>query len=272
MPQNTRSKEMVNVMRDLFNQDIYKTPEEVCKRNRGFLDKIHLFQVFMHCITTSRKLALQNKYDAQAWEMASYNYFKGVENYGGCYELSGLSRLSSFKEPVVFISNHMSTLETFVFPCLLLQTGNISFVVKESLTTNPLFGPVMRGTNPIVVKRKNPREDFEVVMQQGMEKLKQGVSVIIFPQSTRSTVFRPEEFNSIGIKLAKKAGVSVMPIAIKTDFWGNGKWVKDLGPIYFNKKIHMHFGEKMSITANGKEQHQQIVRFIEEHIKQWSVS
>ena len=54
-------------------------------------------------------------------------------------------------------------------------------------------------------------------------------------------VFKPEEFNSIGVKLAKKAGVPVVPVAIKTDFWGNGRIIKELGPIDNKKTIHIKF-------------------------------
>ena len=73
----------------------------------------------------------------------------------------------------------------------------------------------MRSRNPIVVGRTDPRKDFETVMNGGAERLKNGISIIIFPQSTRSLDFKPEEFNSLGVKLAKKAGVQVVPVAIK---------------------------------------------------------
>ncbi len=104
-------------------------------------------------------------------------------------------------------------------------------MVKESLVRHPLFGDVMRSRDPIVVGRTDPRKDLEAVMNGGMELLSKGISIVIFPQSTRSVEFRPEEFNSLGVKLAKKAGVKVVPVALKTDFWGNGKVIRELGPL-----------------------------------------
>jgi 1-acyl-sn-glycerol-3-phosphate acyltransferase len=106
-------------------------------------------------------------------------------------------------------------------------------------------------------------------MNDGTERLKNGISIVIFPQSTRSVEFKPEEFNSLGVKLAKKAGVVVIPIALKTDFWGNGKLVKELGPLDHKKHIHIKFGDPMHITGNGKEENQKIIDFIKGSLEEW---
>lgn len=128
----------------------------------------------------------------------------------------------------------------------------VTFVVKDSLVKHPFFGPIMRARNPIVVSRSNSREDFQTVMKRGQELLSEGISIIIFPQSTRTVEFKPKEFNSLGVKLARTAKVQVIPVAIKTDFWGNDKYLKDLGPIDRSKPIHMAFGEPLSIDGSGK--------------------
>jgi len=49
------------------------------------------------------------------------------------------------------------------------------------------------------------------------------ISVLIFPQTTRDLRFDPNKFNTLGIKLAKRAKVPVIPVAVKTDAWGMGK-------------------------------------------------
>jgi 1-acyl-sn-glycerol-3-phosphate acyltransferase len=127
----------------------------------------------------------------------------------------------------------------------------------------------MKSRNPVVVGRKDPRKDFETVMNEGYDLLTKGISIIIFPQSTRSAVFIPSEFNSLGVKLAKKAGVPVVPVAIKTDFWGNGKIIKEIGRIDHTKEIHIKFGEPFTIRGNGKEENQNVINFIVENLKLW---
>ena len=84
-------------------------------------------------------------------------------------------------------------------------------------------------------------------MNGGVDLLNKGISIVIFPQSTRSVEFNPEDFNSLGVKLARKANVDIVPIALKTDWWGNGKLIKELGPIDRHKHIHIKFGEPMKI-------------------------
>jgi 1-acyl-sn-glycerol-3-phosphate acyltransferase len=153
--------------------------------------------------------------------------------------------------------------------CIIGTQKELTFVVKESLVKHPLFGDVMRSRNPIIVGRTDPRKDLEAVMIGGVDLLNSGISIVIFPQSTRSVEFKPEEFNSLGVKLAKKAGVTVVPIALKTDFWGNGKLIKEIGPLDHKKHIHIKFGEPMKITGNGKDENQRIIDFIKTSLEEW---
>jgi len=83
--------------------------------------------------------------------------------------------------------------------------------------------------------------------------------------------FIPERFNTIGIKLAKKASVPVIPFALKTDFWGTGKIFKDFGQIgKFSKKIFFEFLKPIVISGNGKEEHEIIINFIQGKLKEWN--
>jgi 1-acyl-sn-glycerol-3-phosphate acyltransferase len=130
----------------------------------------------------------------------------------------------------------------------------------------------MKAINAIGVGRQNPREDFQIIMKEGKANLSEGTSIVIFPQSTRTIEFIPENFNSIGVKLAKPAGVKVLPIAVKTDFWGNGKILKDFGSIHREIPVYVNIGEAMEITGNGKAEHKEIVNFIQTNLNNWSTN
>ena len=220
-------------------------------------------------VLRTRKEAIRKVYDTKAWADSSFEIFRYIEKIGGKFHITGMENITRPAGPVIFISNHMSTLETMIFPCIIAPLREVTFVVKESLVNHPLFGDVMRSRNPVVVGRTDPRKDFEAVMNGGITLLNKGISLIIFPQSTRNLEFNPDEFNSLGVKLAKKAGVEVVPIAIKTDFWGNGKWIKELGPIDRHKPIHIKFGDSFSITGSGKEENQRIIDFIKSSLEEW---
>lgn len=213
-------------------------------------------------VLKGRKLALKGAYTDEAWATSSFNILKAIEKSGGKVFIDGLENIEKVDGPAVFVSNHMSTLETFVFPCIIAPVKKVTLVVKESLVKQSLFGPIMRSRNPIVVSRKNPRQDLVNVLSQGKELLNNGTSIILFPEGTRQKEFDPEKFNSLGIKLAKEAGVPVIPVAIKTDFWENGKLVKDVGPVKRKEPICFSFGEPLYVNGNGKAEHKQVLDFI----------
>jgi len=194
-----------------------------------------------------------------------------LEDVGVRFEVENTSAFRKLESPCVFISNHMSTLETFVFSCIIEPYRKMTFVIKEGLIRYPFFKHIMVTLDPIVVTRENPREDFRIVLKEGQERLSRGISVVVFPQTTRNPIFDPSTFNTIGVKLAAKAKVPVIPIAIKTDAWGNSDWfIRDFGKIDPNKPVHICFGEPIDIQGNGKAEHEQIVRFIEGKLREWA--
>ena len=222
-------------------------------------------------VLRARKMAVRGLYDDSAWAESSFGVLRTIERNRGRFEITGIDRVRSAagQGPLIFISNHMSTLETQVLPALIAPFMPVTFVVKERLATSPVFGPIMRSRDPITVGRKNPREDLEAVLQGGVERLQRGVSIIVFPQSTRSPVFNPEAFNTLGIKLASEAGVPVMPIAVKTDFWGDEGLFRGFGPIRPERTIHIEFGSLLKVAGRGKDQHLEIVKFIESRLSRW---
>jgi 1-acyl-sn-glycerol-3-phosphate acyltransferase len=163
----------------------------------------------------------------------------------------------------------MSTLETFVLPTVILSAKRMTYVVKRELTSYPVFGHVMRARDPIVVGRANPRDDLKAVLEGGAQRLAAGVSVVVFPQTTRTPVFDPAHFNTIGVKLARRAGVPVVPIALKTDAWGNGPIVKDIGRIDPAKTVHIEFGAPLQVPGTGATEHQRVIDFIRERLLAW---
>jgi 1-acyl-sn-glycerol-3-phosphate acyltransferase len=119
------------------------------------------------------------------------------------------------------------------------------------------------------VQRTDPRKDFQTVMNEGKNKLSKGISMVIFPQSTRRAEFVPGEFNKLGVKLARAAGIKVVPVAVKTDFWQNGRLVKDMGPIYRDRPIYIEFGESIDVHGSGKEENRLIMDFIASRLEKW---
>ena len=92
---------------------------------------------------------------------------------------------------------------------------------------------------------------------------------MVFPQATRQVRFDPGAFNTLATKLAARAGVPVVPIALKTDFVGVGRLIKEFGRVDRQKPIHIRFGPPLPVTGTGRETQAQVVDFISASLREW---
>jgi 1-acyl-sn-glycerol-3-phosphate acyltransferase len=253
-----------------FAGDTYHTGQKKIGWFSRNLPSVAFYWGVILLVTRNALTARKGRYDVVAWHAGSAETVRILESVGCRLDITGLDNLKNLEEPCIFIANHMSTLEAFVLPSVLM-TGktDLTYVVKRSLTEYPVFKHVMQSRNPIVVDRVNPRDDLKAVMEEGVKRLRDGYSIIIFPQHTRSVKFDPEAFNSIGIKLARKAGVKVVPVALLTWAWSQGKIHKDFGPIIPSRPIHFAIGEPIEVTGKGQEAHEHVIAFIQEHLAKW---
>ncbi|MCG6909104.1 MAG: 1-acyl-sn-glycerol-3-phosphate acyltransferase [Deltaproteobacteria bacterium] len=242
-----------------------KKPTWLASKVPGFI----FYSNAVWAVIAASRLARRGLYSARDRIHSSLSILKSLEYLGTDVRVENLDMLSKLKNPCVFVSNHMSVLETFIFPCLILPYKAYTVVLKHSLMQYPVFKHVLRSLDPIVVGRTNPRQDFRTVMEEGLANLKNNISVLIFPQTTRALDFDPAKFNTLGIKLAKRAKVPVIPVAVKTDAWGIGKWVKDLGRIDPSKPVRVCFGEPVHISGAGKTEHRSTIDFIAAKLACW---
>ncbi|MBC9866957.1 MAG: 1-acyl-sn-glycerol-3-phosphate acyltransferase [Opitutae bacterium] len=215
-------------------------------------------------------LAKRGLYDDPAWCRSSFDIFKAIEGVGIQCSIRNLKAVTELSSPFIVVGNHMSTLETFLLPYLICPHQKFTYIVKESLIRYPVFKHIMISRNPIVVGRRSAKEDFVRVMKEGTKRIEAGYSLAVFPQTTRMTQFDPARFNSIGVKLAKRAGVPIIPLALKTDAWGTSKWFKDFGKVRPRLDVHMAFGNSLPITSIGREEQKAIISHIEQNLRKWT--
>jgi len=210
--------------------------------------------------------------DRVEWAKSSYSIIRSLEDVGVKIEISGLENVEGLDGQCVFVANHMSVLETFILPAILLPYKDLTFIIKRGLIKYPIIRHIMLATDAIVVDRKNPRNDLVKVLRDGVLKVNAGKSVVVFPQTTRSTLFDPKKFNTLGVKLAKRAGVPVIPVALKTDAWGCGSILKDFGRIDPCIDVHLAFGRPLFIRNRGVEEHGSVIDYIDSKLKKWGSS
>jgi 1-acyl-sn-glycerol-3-phosphate acyltransferase len=229
--------------------------------------RFHL-RVFGIYLRANRHVA-RGRFGNEAYARQAWDILRIAESAGARVQVRGLHPIARSNGPVVVVGNHMSSLETLLVPGFLLPFRTVAFVVKASLERHPVFGPIMRAVPRVTVGRTNPRDDLHQVLTQGKAHLERGVSVVIFPQATRRVEFDVAAFNTLGVKLAGRAGVPVVPLALKTDFFANGRWIKDVGMIDPDRGVFFEFGAPLRVEGNGRATHAAVVRHIGAHLQAW---
>lgn len=247
----------------------YRTPENQSSWLAQRLPGLFLYtRIILEVLAASRRCN-RNTYTLEKKIASTSNILRALERIGTEVFVENMSAFIDLKAPCIFVANHMSALEAFILPRFIMPYRKITFVIKKSLTEYPILKHAINSLHPIVVDRKNPRQDLRAVLDQGFNCLKQNISVLIFPQTTRSTHFDPAQFNTLGIKLAKKSRLPIVPIALKTDAWNIGRRLKDFGKIDPSKPVRMAFGDPIHVTGNGKQEHQEILAFIGDTLRSW---
>ncbi|TNJ40066.1 1-acyl-sn-glycerol-3-phosphate acyltransferase [Chlorobaculum thiosulfatiphilum] len=90
---------------------------------------------------------------------------------------------------------------------------NLRFVAKEELGKIPVFGPALKSGGYVFIKRGQNREALQSMLQAA-ETLKQGRSIHIFPEGTRSKTGEILPFKRGAFIIAEKAKVPVLPVTI----------------------------------------------------------
>ncbi len=126
-------------------------------------------------------------------------------------KVSGLEKLQKNKR-YVFIANHQSGLDIPVLYAGLNRS--ISFIAKKELFYIPIFGWGMVVVGHIWIDRSNARKARESILRAVKHLQKAQVSLILFPEGTRSADGSIGEFKTGSFSLALQAGVEVVPVVI----------------------------------------------------------
>ena len=228
-----------------------------------------LFFVFPYCAVREFFRSLTT----ELWAICCFRTVQKAERFGIKVTADGWEHRNAYKGPVVYLSNHMSTLETIMLPPVLLTYGPFNVFVKASLSRLPALKRAAAHMGLIPLGRRSPREDLMQVFREGVARLQEGRSILIFPQGSREKVFSRKLYSSIGAKLAEKAGVPVIPIAVKTDCAptrpdGKG-WLKDFGTVDPTKEIRLRCGPLL--TGSAKEMHQKVFDWIKAQLEEWGL-
>ncbi len=168
-----------------------------------------------------------------AWRYACINvYAKSVIRAlsmlcGITYTVEGREHIPQF--PVIIFCKHQSTWETFVLQVIF---DKISFVFKNELLWIPFFGWGLACMKPIAIKRGSGKKAVNQLVTGGIRRLQEGISVVIFPEGTRTKATGPGRYHVGGAVLAAESGYPIVPVAHHAgEFWPRKGFLKMPGHI-----------------------------------------
>ena len=174
---------------------------------------IKAFFISIHCIIVAVVTIIVSPFDRKG-RITHYlsKYFGGgiLLIAGVKVETQGLEKLNA-SDNYIFISNHLSY---FDIPILMKAIpNNVRFIYKDSLTKIPILGWGMYLGKYIPINRDNVREAMKS-LKKAAERIQNGISVVIFPEGTRSMDGTPGEFKRGMFVMADEAKVPLVPTTI----------------------------------------------------------
>lgn len=166
------------------------------------------------------------KVDVYADEVASKWSRSLVKIAGGKVKVIGEEKIPT-EGPIVFVANHQSN---FDIPLLLgyINTKK-GFIAKAETKKMPIVGGWMTFMQCVFMDRSNPRAAIKAILQ-GVEIVKSGHALVIFPEGTRSVDGSVGEFKAGSFKLAMKANAMIVPITISGSYDMMRKGQKTIHP------------------------------------------
>lgn len=146
-------------------------------------------------------------------------------------DVDDMRRLQKQDSGICFVSNHQSLLD------IPLAVGNVrvdaGFIAKKELAYVPLLNLVVLCTHSIFLDRKNLRKGAKAI-GKGASNMRKGVSMMVFPEGTRSKTGLMVSFRRGSFKLAIRSGCPVVPMVIvgSRDLVENRRSVFQTGDVY----------------------------------------
>ena len=115
------------------------------------------------------------------------------------------------EKPQIFMANHQSDFDILIV--LAHIPGQFRWIAKKELFKIPIFGKAMRNAGYIEIDRQNHEKALKS-LDEAAQKIREGKSVVTFPEGTRSKDGNIRPFKQGMFHLAIRSGVPIVPISI----------------------------------------------------------
>ena len=164
------------------------------------------------------------------------------------------------KGPVVYVSNHQSYADILALLHVIKhQTG---FIAKDELAGIPVFSKWIKRIGSLFILRGDVRESLKTI-SEGADMIKDGYSLVIFPEGTRSRGGAIAEFKPGSLKLATKAKATIVPLSID----GSYRMYEETGSINKDVTIRITVHEPVDTALLDRKEQAELAQRLEKIIK-----
>lgn len=193
--------------------------------------------------------------------------FRAIIKVAGIHiTVKGLENIPK-DQAVLYVGNHRSYFDIVIGYTLVPdRTG---FVAKKEMEKIPLLSSWMGLVNCLFLDRKNIKEGLKTILT-GIEKVKSGISIWIFPEGTRNRNENYLEllpFKEGSLKIAEKSGCPVVPVAIT----GTAEVLEKHFPWITPSDVTIEFGEPFIIKKLEPEQRKFVGAYTQQKIQEMLV-
>lgn len=143
------------------------------------------------------------------------------------YHVEGAENIPG--HPCVILCKHQSAWETLALQMIFPQQV---WLIKRELLWVPFFGWGLAMLKPIAINRQAARQALRQLVDQGAQRLTEGLWVVIFPEGTRVAPGEKRPYAPGGAMLAHRSGHAVVPVAHNAgEFWPRRGFLKQPGTI-----------------------------------------
>jgi 1-acyl-sn-glycerol-3-phosphate acyltransferase len=192
---------------------------------------------------------------ARSWSMSQLWVLEKL--CGLSFEVKGRENIPSGAH--ISMWKHSSAWETIAQASIFPQQ---SWVLKRELMWIPFVGWAVHRLKPIAINRRAGTTAVNQVVEQGKQRLAEGMWILIFPEGTRVSEGEQRKYGISGALLAVRAGCLVVPVAHNAGrYWPRRGWLKRAGV------IRVHIGPPIDAAGRDpRELNEQVRKWIEAEI------
>ncbi|WP_217589795.1 lysophospholipid acyltransferase family protein [Lentibacillus saliphilus] len=184
---------------------------------------------------------------------------KVIHKIGTPVHVHGAERVP--EGPVLYVANHQGIFDIVTFLGFLGRP--VGFIAKKEIQKLPIISKWMELIHCVFMDRTDRRQSVKAI-QQGIQHLKNGHSMVIFPEGTRSKTNELNEFKPGSLRLALKADVPIVPVAID----GTYEMLEAKNGHIQPSTVHIHLHDAIMPEAYHQLKTNQLAEMIQANIEQ----